>query len=240
MAAQAQATISQVNVSAVSFAHCHRECTDKTKIQASASVLASQMMSQTQTRFALALTFSIIGSSLISILAYYLLLRYWKRRRLAKQEGMLRGSTRSSDPPSLSEFPHPRKSEWSFVREADPHPIREPHPGTEVKLPDEPPRALFSNPNPVSRPDREDRMGDWEGPGPSLERKNTLIYDAERPEEPPRFKSLLVESLRSVSQFGNRISTDLKAAAEAGKRTSVRRVSRKVFDDEGSEIGTAM
>jgi hypothetical protein len=199
----------------------------------------------TETCFALALTFSIIGSSIVSILAYFLLLRYQKRRKLAKkEEDLARGPTSSSNGPSLSDFPNPRKSEWSFVRNAIPQPAREPHLGTEVKGPDEPPRALFSNPNSGARPDREEstqeKVEKWEGQRPSLERRNTLIYDAERPNQPPQFKLLLVESLSSVGPFGNRRSRDFKATGEDEKRFSTRRLTRTVLDDEESEIGTAL
>ena len=75
-----------------------------------------------------------------------------------------------------------------------------------------------------------------------VRKENTLIYDAERPDQPPTFESLLVESLRSVSPFGSRRSKDLKATGEDRKRLSMWRLSRKVIllDDEGSEIGTAL
>lgn len=86
---------------------------------------------------------------------------------------------------------------------------------------------------------QEERERQWEGPRPSLERRNTLIYDADRPEEPPKFRSLLMESLRSASPFRNRRSRDFKSAGE-GKRVSARRMSRRVLDDEVSEIGTAL
>lgn len=194
----------------------------------------------TEARFTLALTFSIIGSSLASILAYFLLLHYQKRRRLAKQDDMARGSMSSSKGPSLSEFPYPRKSEWSFVRAADPQRAREPQLETELILPDEPSRALFLSLNPAPRLEREERIDEWEGPRPPLERKNTPIYDAERPDQPPRFKELLVESLRSVSPFGNRRSKDMKATRDGEKRESKRRMSKVMFDDDVSEIGTAL
>jgi hypothetical protein len=119
--------------------------------------------------------------------------------------------------------------------------MKEVHPGREILLPNEPPRALFSNTNPVPRPERDGPVGKLTGPRPELERMNTLTYDAEHPDHPPKFNSLLVVSLRSVSQFGNRISKDFRAAGEAGKRSRIKRQSRKILDDgEVSEIGTAL
>ena len=165
----------------------------------------------------------------------------------------MRGSTTSSNGPSLSEFPHPRKSKWSFVRHAQTD--KEQDPEAEVVLPDKPNRSLFSNMNTTRRPEErsqdpfagrglhpagEEREREWEGPRPSLERKNTLIYDAERPDQPPKFSSLLVESLRSVSQFGSRKPKNMKSIGGAGKRLSERRESKMILDDEGSEIGTAL
>lgn len=168
----------------------------------------------------------------------------------------MRRSTTSSNRPSLSEFPHPRKSEWSFVR--DGQTTKEQDPEAEVVLPDKQNRSLFSNMNTTRRPEErsqdlfadrglhpvgEERGREWEGPRPSLERnlrKNTLIYDAERPDQPPKFSALLVESLRSVSQFGSRKSKNKKSIGDAGKRLSERRESKVILDDEGSEIGTAL
>ena len=130
----------------------------------------------TETRFALAFTFSIIGSSIVSVLAYFMLLHYRQRRNLTKKkEGLPRGSTRSSNGPSLSEFPHPRKSEWSFVQDGKLQLVREPHPGTEVILPDELHQVLSSNLIANAKPDREEsmqkKMGEWAGPRPLLERR---------------------------------------------------------------------
>jgi len=106
------------------------------------------------------------------------------------------------------------------------------------RKPEEPLRDPFADQGLYSV--REERERDWEGPRASLERKNTLIYDADRPEEPPKFRSLLVESLTSVSSFGNRRSRDLQPGGETGKRVSVKRMSRRILDDEGSEIGAAL
>ncbi|KAK0115679.1 hypothetical protein ONS95_000053 [Cadophora gregata] len=102
--AQAQATISAV------------------ASQASAAIAASRISAMNRTTFILAITFAILGSSLITILLFYLIVRYRSKRRLQRQDELKskirrkRHESEESDGPSLSEFPLPmNRTQWSRV-----------------------------------------------------------------------------------------------------------------------------
>ncbi|KAH7336628.1 hypothetical protein BKA65DRAFT_37492 [Rhexocercosporidium sp. MPI-PUGE-AT-0058] len=100
--AQAQATISAV------------------ASQASAAIAASRLSAMNRTTFVLVVTFSVLGSSLITILLFYLIVRYRRNRRIQRQDELKskirrkRHESEESDGPSLSEFPLPiNRTQWS-------------------------------------------------------------------------------------------------------------------------------
>src|SRR3954454_22952566 len=73
-----------------------------------------------RTTFVLVVTFSILGSSLITILLFYLIVRYRRNRRIQRQDELKskirrkRHESEESDGPSLSEFPLPiNRTQWS-------------------------------------------------------------------------------------------------------------------------------
>ncbi|KAL2063782.1 hypothetical protein VTL71DRAFT_5587 [Oculimacula yallundae] len=79
----------------------------------------------------------------------------------------------------------------------------------------------------------------------TMVRKNTLTYDAEYPDQPPKFASWLEQSIRSVSPFPTR--TSAQAAAPESKRTSaalgrrsVRVETRKPFEETRDSDGSAI
>jgi type II secretory pathway pseudopilin PulG len=150
-------------------------------------------------KFALVVTFSIIGSSLLSILAYFLIARYRKRRQQRREfyARAMNEKLRSEDSegrPSLSDFPFPaNRKTWASQ-----------HGGSERSGP-------RSTQFPIQGPTRKTWSGksednsaateidvDDEQPKPSLSRKNTLTYDPTRPDEPPRFRSWLDENFKNV------------------------------------------
>ncbi|KAK2625487.1 hypothetical protein QTJ16_004799 [Diplocarpon rosae] len=91
--------------------------------QASATIAASRISVMDTTKFILGVTFSILGSSLLTILVFYLIIRY-RRSRLQKKQEDLKTSIRrkrhasdESSGPSLSDFPFPaNRTQWSRVQ----------------------------------------------------------------------------------------------------------------------------
>jgi membrane protein implicated in regulation of membrane protease activity len=235
---------------------------------AQASVVAAQQQASAtrvaamnETVLALTITFSVLGSSLISILIYYLISRYRRQRRERKQSELkekihrLRHESDGSMAPSLSAFPMPvgRKSWLSRSR---PDTVETAQvTGTETGMLSGSPTLLNSGPLPGSAtrqtwaPSREGRerrgnrsQGDIDfGFGgsnsspketrktwaaremipeerPGMVRKNTLTYDPEHPERPPKFTTWLEDSFRSVSPFPD--MEDEKFAGMAKRRSS--------------------
>jgi hypothetical protein len=200
-------------------------------------------------KFALIITFSILGSSLATILAIYLLLLYRRRRRHRKSLKIrefkdkieVRHHSEESHGPSLSEFPMPaNRKTWneSGVRS-------EGRPSVEV-VPREV-RKTWANSKRGSGGGGGDRRsaefpfvgrktwsveqqrrmteGDNDRERPRS-RKNTLTYDADYPDQPPRFGSWLGELRKNEDP--------LEVKRGRGKKEKGRRSV-----DEGSEIGTA-
>ncbi|CZR68350.1 uncharacterized protein PAC_18249 [Phialocephala subalpina] len=246
--------------------------------QASASITANRIAAMNTTKFALAITFAILGSSIISILAYYLISRFRQRRRERRQLALkerimrVRNSGDSQDGgPSLSEFPMPvGRTAWSrgnsrgkslderrtWNRDggdarstmSTEMPIQGPRRFT-TNVPETPAMVQRSSQFPFPGPSSAGRAKTWSprdesrtvtangmdedgntvlGSGNPLQRErqsemvmrgggqndtptrqglvrkntyNTLTYDPEHPERPPKFTTWLEDSFRSVSPF---------------------------------------
>ncbi|CAL3972309.1 hypothetical protein PZA11_004543 [Diplocarpon coronariae] len=88
--------------------------------QASATIAASRISVMDSTKFILGVTFSVLGSSLLTILVFYIIIRY-RRSRLQRKQDELKTSIRrrrhasdESSGPSLSDFPFPaNRTQWS-------------------------------------------------------------------------------------------------------------------------------
>ena len=141
---QAKATVFSVNVNFPALSFTFEITLTRYQADAAASIKASQVQAITATQAAIAIVGSIIGSSLLSILAYFLLSRYKKRKRLQHEQqtnmeiktayvsgppnvqnrassSSTARSTRMSEPyvqpPSVFEFTLPRQEKrpfWSF------------------------------------------------------------------------------------------------------------------------------
>jgi len=241
--AQAQASISGINAQAQS------------KIQVSMNNL----------KFALILTFSILGSSLITILIIYLLLSLRRRRQKRKERkreefkekiDVKRGSGDSAMP-SLSEFPLPaNRMNWNETGASGRRshgergrPSSEAVPRWTVNSSQGRKSAEFPFPGGgTSRKTwsasadrttvdggeavngRARRMTEGETqrarPPGSL---RTLTYDADFPDQPPRFGSWL----------GDLRKNDDPLEIKKGTRNKGSTGQRRRDEDEGSEIGTA-
>jgi hypothetical protein len=241
--AQAQASVSGINAQAQS------------KIQVSMDNL----------KFALILTFSILGSSLITILIIYLLLSLRRRRQKRKERkreefkekiDVKRGSDDSAMP-SLSEFPLPanrmnwnetgaggRRSHgdrgrpsseavprWTVNSSQGRKSAEFPFPGAGTS------RKTWSASADRTTVDggeamngRARRMTEGETqrarPPGSL---RTLTYDADFPDQPPRFGSWLGDLRKNEDPL----------EIKKGTRNKGSTVQRRRDEDEGSEIGTA-
>ncbi|KAE9369047.1 hypothetical protein N431DRAFT_547824 [Stipitochalara longipes BDJ] len=244
--AQAQASISGINT------------------QAQSKILVSM----NNLKFALILTFSILGSSVITILVIYLLLRLRKgrqdrkerkREELKEKIDFKRGSD-DSGMPSLSEFPMPaNRMNWSDAgagvkssergsrgrpsSEAVPNPRWAPNKTTYNG-----PRRSTEFPFPSSSDSRKTWSQDRTGVdgrealnGKPMQRRmtegqversrslRTLTYDADFPDQPPRFGSWLGDLRKNEDPL------EIKKGSK--KSTSRKKPTRD--EDEASEIGTA-
>ncbi|KUJ24681.1 uncharacterized protein LY89DRAFT_776748 [Mollisia scopiformis] len=235
--------------------------------QASATVAASRLAAMNTTKFALAITFAILGSSIISILAYYLISRYRQRRREARQLALkekimkVRHNSDESEGagPSLSDFPMPvGRNTWSRGKSMDERRTwtrdgPDARSTVSTEMPIQGARKTWA-PNVPRTPGRAsaefpfaqggDRARTWGGKDesrtvtandmdedgntaimsparPGMIRKNTLTYDPEHPERPPKFTTWLEDSFRAVSPFP-RIG-EVNAAQPEVKRTTMRR-----------------
>lgn len=215
-------------------------------------------------KFALILTFSILGSSIVTILVIYLLLRL--RRRRQKRKDMKREEFKDkidvkrgsgdSGMPSLSEFPIPANSKnWNEAG------VR----GSESERGRPSSEAV---PRWVANSSQGRRSAEFPFPGASNSRKTwsasadrtplnggeamnvrarrmtegesqrtrppgslrTLTYDADFPDQPPRFGSWLGDLRKNEDPL------EIKQANRNRSKTR-RRTARD--EDEGSEIGTA-
>lgn len=234
------------------------------------------------TKFALAITFAILGSSLLSILVYYLVSRYRQKRRAERQLalkekiGRARPNSDSSEGvgPSLSDFPMPvGRDTWTRTPDArstisTEMPIQGARQVWATKSPATPGRASASrfqfpsranilSPKDESRTVTANGMdedgntvlgsagltsaGSREIERPGLIRKNTLTYDPEHPERPPKFTTWLEESFRSVSPFPRVGAVNSPQQPEI-KRTNVRRseMGSRGGPSARGGIGTAM
>ncbi|TGO25663.1 hypothetical protein BPAE_0075g00180 [Botrytis paeoniae] len=198
--AQAQATISLTNS------------------QASASVRSSQVQAITATQAAIAIVGSIIGSSLLSILLYFLLSRYRKRKQNEIEN---------------NDFPVKNYKEPLSIPISERKPIR-----ISYIIPTPPPDAQFSEGGPFSRDkfwslrtsktlkNADERSmdvpltfaGETEQsvseptPRPSLGgAKRTLVYDADFPDQPPKF-----DDGEELGDFGHE-----KNKGGVGKKASI-------------------
>ncbi|CZS98838.1 uncharacterized protein RAG0_07399 [Rhynchosporium agropyri] len=88
--------------------------------QASSAIAASRISAMRTITFVLALTFSILGSSIITALLIFLILSCIRKRRAKRQDELKssihrkRHESDESEPPSLSEFPLPsNRTRWS-------------------------------------------------------------------------------------------------------------------------------
>jgi len=220
-------------------------------------------------KFALILTFSILGSSIITILIIFLLLRLRRRRQEQKEKkreefkesiDFKRGSD-DSGMPSLSEFPMPaNRRTWNEAgvrgseRERDsesrgrPSSKAVPNPKRN-KTAYNGPRRSIEFPFPGASDSRktwsQDRIAIDGAKGPNrkpnqrrmtegqVERSRslrTLTYDADFPDQPPRFGSWLGELRKNDDPLKTK-------KGSRNRSTSRRSPARK--DDEASEIGTA-
>jgi hypothetical protein len=215
-------------------------------------------------KFALILTFSILGSSLLTILIIYLLLSLRRRRQKRKERkreefkekiDVKRGSD-DSGMPSLSEFPMPaNRKNWNEAgvrgseseRDSRGRPSSEAVPRWVVNSSQGRRSAEFPFPGAGDsrktwsasadktavdggealngKGERKRRMTEGE-----VERSRslrTLTYDADFPDQPPRFGSWLGELRKNEDPL------EIKKGGKKNKRRTAR------DDDEGSEIGTA-
>jgi len=173
--------------------------TNSKQSAASTSIVNAQIASMSALKFALVVTFSILGSSLLSILAYFLIARYRKRRQQRREyySRALSEKNRSEESegrPSLSDFPFPaNRKTWASQpggsERSGPRSTQFPIQG--------PTRKTWSGKGEDNTTARE-MDGDDDQPRPSLSRKNTLTYDPNRPGEPPRFRSWLEENFKNV------------------------------------------
>jgi hypothetical protein len=202
-------------------------------------------------KFALILTFSILGSSLLTILIIYLLLRFRRRRRYLKERELrdfknkieVKHNSEQSRGPSLSEFPMPaNRKTWNEVARSEGRPSFEVVPQDARKTwaaTSERGRRSAEFPFPGRKTwsaEQQRRMtGDSERPS-QISRKNTLTYDAEYPDQPPRFGSWLGELRRNEGPL------EAKKGKQGKKKKGEEREKekRRRSVDEGSEIGTAV
>ncbi|KAF7911328.1 uncharacterized protein EAF01_002835 [Botrytis porri] len=204
--AQAQATISVTNS------------------QASASVRSSQVQAITATQAAIAIVGSIIGSSLLSILLYFLLSRYRKRKQNEIEN---------------NDFPVKNYKQPLTLPISEPKPIR-----ISYIIPTPPPDAQFPDRGPFSQDkfwsmrmsktlrNVDERSMDVplafageleqsvseQTPRPSLGgAKRTLVYDADFPSQPPKF-----DDGEELGDFGDGEKRGgLVGLGEVGKKASI-------------------
>ncbi|KAH9212716.1 hypothetical protein DL95DRAFT_174605 [Leptodontidium sp. 2 PMI_412] len=288
-----------------------------------------------RTTFVLVVTFSILGSSLLTILLFYLIIRYRRKRRIQRQDELKsrirrkRHESEESDGPSLSEFPLPiNRTQWSRVNSEERRSGRNrstgrgdagywPRGNERVSAPDRErqtwmrgegnmsqvdiPRPLATRKTwavgPVPRdreraanrqrvsepfmassgssisslnretwsPSKDDllqsqsatlvttpgfptgvstlsRDGLSERPS-NLVRKNTLTYDPEHPDRPPKFTTWLEDRFRSVSPFPT-IGAVQTATPEVSRavlgRQSVRVGNGRPYGERGDSDGSAI
>jgi hypothetical protein len=200
-------------------------------------------------KFALIITFSVLGSSLLTILIIYLLLRFRRRRRHLKQLKLrefkdkieVKHNSEESHGPSLSEFPMPaNRKTWNEVARSEGRPSSEVVPAEAMKTwaaSSEGGRRSTEFPFPGGKTwsaEQQRRMTEESERPSQMNRKNTLTYDADYPDQPPRFGSWLGE-FRS-----NEDLPDVKKGnrGEKGKQKEKGKWGRRSVD-EGSDIGTA-
>lgn len=232
--AQALSTISAVNV------------------QASASIVSARIEAMSATKFALIVTFSILGSSVVSILAFYLILRYRKARMIAREHRQHEQYTDDYYSKSMSDRSRSRRSSYdnysrsgsrsrkSIGNRTDRSQSR-PRKSTGSRSDREWDDKQFEDlaldvPLPIREKTKEDyKVSDRPSTPPPLERTNTLIYDPASPDKPPRFRSWLTQSVRSVSPFGDMIrnSKEIKAAKKKEEDDEIRKMAiRKAREGE--------
>ncbi|KAF4637018.1 hypothetical protein G7Y89_g1073 [Cudoniella acicularis] len=155
--------------------------------QAALSIQGPRVDAMNATRFALVVTFSIIGSSLLSILAYYLLsrCRHRGKRRREKERREIEDKIRSQYLGSRDGRSFDSRRGLSRDRERS-FGYREREKEDAEAILAEFPLPL---PNTSARPVPTGMVS-----APVLSRENALTYDPEKPDEPPRFRSWLEET----------------------------------------------
>ncbi|KAE8444160.1 hypothetical protein EG329_000848 [Mollisiaceae sp. DMI_Dod_QoI] len=252
--------------------------------QVAADIAASRLAAMNTTKFALAITFAILGSSFLSILGYYLISRYRQRRqeerRLALKEkirSVRHNSDESQFGPSLSEFPMPVGREtWSqgesfhesrtWIRDGEGSDMRSivsidmpiqgarkmrnmdanapsglatalaefPIPGAErgktwgwMNVPGAVTANGMHEAGNTSLGIERARNGERERERPGMVRKNTLTYDPEHPERPPKFTtwmediSMAVRPLRRMEEVNTRQLETKRTMGRNGLRNGI-------------------
>lgn len=254
------------------------------KQAATANITASRVAAMNTTKFALAITFAILGSSILSILAYYLIARYRRKKREERQLALkekimrVRRSDESLGGPSLSEFPMPvGRSTWSRGKSQDERrtwnrDAPDARSTVSTEMPIQGARQTWAN-NAVRNPGRASAQFPFPGPSraktwspkdesrtvtangmdedgntailsprtpreraserPGMIRKNTLTYDPEHPERPPKFTTWLEDSFRAVSPFP-------KIGEVGAQQPEIRRNSVRRSEAGRRGIGTAI
>lgn len=218
--AQALASVSSVNV------------------QASSAIQGARIEAMSARRFALILTFSILGSSLVSILGYFLLSRYRKARNAAREPEELGQQGELWHHKALSESAYNGdggRSEYSgrksnsttrsLSRSRQRYSTKLPHDfSTTLPMP-------FVTEKPLLSP----IILEASPPSPALSRKNTLGYDPAEPLAPPKFRSWLSARM-SFADF--RSSKEVKAAKRKEEEDRIRKAAiRKAREGEERREG---
>lgn len=206
------------------------------------------MDAMTATTFALVVTFCIIGSSLLTSMVFLFIMRYRRRRKQAEMDqyenspysyrAHLRSlSSQIRSRKSRTEYGREQKSsefagvkamdgetsEWNFMKEKN-----DMEGEIEIAMME---RDIVNLYEPGM--ERESRGL------PRLERKSTLPYDPSDSSKPPRFRSWLTESFKTVSRFGDgalrtsRSSREIKAQKKKEEEDEIRKMAmRKVREGE--------
>ncbi len=234
-------------------------------------IKASNLDAMNKVKLALVVTFSVLGSSVITALIIYLIIRYRRRRterrQLALKEKiqLRRGSDDTNGSgPSLSEFPFPvNRQTWSQRTEDMNRDSKLEREAREARMREDSLTAvMMSVASPTTNMERKtwapekgmamnrrasaehiispESRGKWSrqkmrqrsetiSEGSSREsRKTTLVYDADRPDEPPTFMSWLDESMMSPRKVSGEVMKD--------RREERAKMKSKVSE---SSIGTA-
>ena len=155
---------------------------DSIQAQAAASVKASQVQAVTATQAAIAIVGSIIGSSLLSILGYFLLTRYKKRKQLQLEQ--------ASQIEKTEYIPNGKNSASSFTYRLPTESYVEPSSVFEFTLPREKKKPFWSFGSAKDLGTNDPQPVTTEEPRPSVGwKKTTLICDSDFPTQPPRIET---------------------------------------------------